>query len=431
MRLGENIGSVYSNGREIQRVFSKGKLVWEKNRIDYNTTAFTVVALADTVVVEPHYAYKMGNGSPDDVEAIADFKYSINGGEWFESHKNPINIKKNDVVSLTGTDIYFCKITGLSDVYGNIMSLLYGDNFVGQTVWKEIPDGYTMVGFFNSCDIRKADNLILPATTLSFWCYSSMFYNCKSLTHAPKLLPATTLTTYCYSMMFRNCTSLTAPPVIAATKMGAYCCYEMFRNCTSLTAPPELPATNLDMWCYEAMFLNCRSLTTAPELPARSFRYSGVRADGCYSDMFRGCTSLTTAPELPAKSLVEACYAGMFEGCTSLTTAPELPASTIAYNCYNTMFKNCTSLTTAPKLTSSYLYYACYSDMFYGCTNLNYVKCYAQRLHGSASSYNECIEGWLDGVSSTGTFVCLRGADGGKNPIENYIPSTWTVEYLN
>ena len=30
MILGENVGSVYSNGREIQRVYSYGKLVWKK-----------------------------------------------------------------------------------------------------------------------------------------------------------------------------------------------------------------------------------------------------------------------------------------------------------------------------------------------------------------------------------------------------------------
>jgi hypothetical protein len=148
--------------------------------------------------------------------------------------------------------------------------------------------------------------------------------------------------------------------------------------------------------------------------------------------MFLNCSSLTQTPEkLPATSLKEACYASMFCGCSALTTAPELPASILAYNCYTNMFQNCTSLTTAPKLTSSYLYYACYSYMFNGCTNLNYVKCYARQLHGSASDYTECIDGWLDDVSPTGTFVCVRGTGGGKNPLEDYIPSTWTVEYLN
>ena len=399
MILGENIGSVYSNGREIQRVFSKGKLVWEKNRIDYNTTAFTVVALADTVVVEPHYAYKQGSGgSITGTETLADFKYSINGGEWVESHKNPITIKKNDVVSLTGTDIYFCKITGLSDVYGNIMSLLYGDNFVGQTVWKELPDGYAKTGFFDSCDIRKAENLILPATTLTVECYSGMFYNCRNLTHAPKLLPATTLTTYCYSHMFSNCTSLTAPPVIAATKMGAYCCQRMFQNCTSLTQTPDLPAKQLADLCYSYMFLNCTSLTQTPE-------------------------------KLPATTLKEACYAHMFQGCSSLTTSPKLPASTLSGNCYIGMFKNCTSLTASPDLPANYLAYACYIDMFKGCSNLKYVKCSAYRLAGGVNSFDEGVDGWLSGVSPTGTFVCLRINN--TNPLLDYIPSTWTVEYLN
>ena len=399
MRLGENIGSVYSNGREIQRVFSKGKLVWEKNRIDYNTTAFTVVALADTVVVEPHYAYKMGtDGSIDGVETIADFKYSINGGEWVESHKNPITIKKNDIVSLTGTDIFFCKIKGLSDVYGNIMSLLYGDNFVGQNVWHETPSGYARLGFFESCDIRKAENLILPATTLTVECYSGMFYNCRNLTHAPKLLPATTLTTYCYSMMFHTCTSLIAPPVIAATKMGDYCCQRMFQNCYSLTQTPDLPAKQLAHDCYSYMFLNCTSLTQTPE-------------------------------KLPATTLDTGCYAFMFQNCTSLTTPPKLPASTLRQSCYTCMFQNCTSLTASPDLPANYLAYDCYSYMFKGCSNLKYVKCNGYRLAGGVNSFDECVDGWLSGVSPTGTFVCYRINN--TNPLLEYIPSTWTVEYLN
>ena len=33
MILGENIGSVFNEGKEIQRVYSLGKLVWEKKNI--------------------------------------------------------------------------------------------------------------------------------------------------------------------------------------------------------------------------------------------------------------------------------------------------------------------------------------------------------------------------------------------------------------
>ena len=113
--------------------------------------------------------------------------------------------------------------------------------------------------------------------------------------------------------------------------------------------------------------------------------------------MFYGCTSLTTAPALPATTLTDYCYSSMFSECTSLTTAPVLPATTFAESCYGSMFKRC--------------------------SNLNYIKMLATDV--SAGSY---LYRWVEGVSSTGTFV--------KNPAlseetigrgNSGIPVDWTV----
>jgi hypothetical protein len=68
-----------------------------------------------------------------------------------------------------------------------------------------------------------------------------------------------------------------------------YCYTSMFYNCTSLTKAPELPATILNEFCYSNMFYNCTSLTKAPELPATEL------VGKCYSYMFYGCTTLTGA----------------------------------------------------------------------------------------------------------------------------------------
>ena len=168
-------------------------------------------------------------------------------------------------------------------IYGNIMSLVYGDNFVGQTTLDS--KGYNFNYLFSQANVVNAENLILPATTLTQSCYDHMFAWCELLTSAPKL-PATTLAQSCY----RN----------------------MFNGCTSLTTAPQLPATTLAQSCYHSMFYNC--------------------------------TSITTAPELPATTLTNGCYNSMFQGCTGLTTAPELPAATLARNCYNYIFKNCSNL---------------------------------------------------------------------------------------
>lgn len=176
-----------------------------------------------------------------------------------------------------------------------------------------------------------------------------------------------------------------------------------------------LPATTLDEYCYSSMFQGCTSLTTAPELPATTL------ADYCYYYMFSGCTSLTAAPELPATTLADSCYYDMFNNCTSLTTAPELPATVLAKGCYIGMFSGCTSLTTAPDLPTITLSARCYINMFRGCSKLNYIKMLATDI-----SAFQCLAGWVDSVSSTGTFV--------KNPAmtslpsgDDGIPSGWVV----
>jgi len=260
------------------------------------------------------------------------------------------------------------------NAYGNIMSLLYGDNFYSNKNLGNTEGTFAYLFYDNdgekTCEIVSAQNLILPATTLADSCYYRMFYNCTSLTTAPEL-PATTLATQCYDYMFSGC--------------------------TSLTTVTELPATTLADNCYAHMFQGCTSLTTAPELPATTL------ANDCYSYMFWGCTSLTTAPELPATTLVTYCYWNMFYGCTSLTTAPELPATTLADNCYN--------------------------GMFYGCSNLNYVKAMFTTTQLVDPEGGEYIytNGWVSGVASTGTFVKNSAAQWNVTGA-NGVPDGWTVQ---
>ena len=204
-----------------------------------------------------------------------------------------------------------------------------------------------------------------------------------------------------------------------------YCFYKLFNRCISLTTAPELPATTLSIWCYGEMFNKCYSITTTPKLPTTKL------LDFCYYSMFYNCTSLVTAPELPATTLAYGCYKGMFIGCKSLTTAPSvLPATTLTAACYNSMFLNCTSLTTAPelpatKLPSTTLSDSCYANMFGGCSNLNYVKTNLITKPSDNYTYN-----WLDGVSSTGTFIANQEATWttsiSRGP--STVPAGWTIQ---
>ena len=299
------------------------------------------------------------------------------------------------------------------NVGGNIMSLLYGDNFQGQT---SFPSGSTN-NFYNLFSantlLESASDLTLPVTTLTNNCYQNMFAGCYALTQAPAL-PATTLANFCYQYMFSGCTSLTTAPALPATTLAQSCYDSMFEKCKALTTAPALPATTLASNCYSGMFKNCTGLTTAPALPATTL------ASSCYGSMFKGCTSLTTAPVLPATTLADWCYSNMFSGCTSLTTAPALPATTLANSCYSYMFNGCTALTTAPALPATTLTEYCYQQMFSVCPNLNSITTYATDI----SAY-QCLNNWLTDVASTGDFYNLGGATYTKDSPSG-IPSGWT-----
>jgi len=128
------------------------------------------------------------------------------------------------------------------DVEGNVMSLLHGDNFIGE---KDLSgNSFVFETLFNGCNtLISAEKFILPSTTLTEACYARMFYNCSNLITAPSL-PATTLADSCYEQMFEGCTSLTTAPILSATALTDYCYNNMFSNCTSLASITCL-ATNI------------------------------------------------------------------------------------------------------------------------------------------------------------------------------------------
>lgn len=171
-------------------------------------------------------------------------------------------------------------------------------------------------------------------------------------------------------------------------------------------------------YAFHELFYRCKNIVNV----SSNFLPAITLADHCYDSMFHSCTSLTTAPELPATTLADSCYEYMFQNCRSLTTAPTiLPAITLADYCYYSMFQNCSSLTTAPELPATTLARFCYYYMFNSCTKLNYIKMLATNISAS-----NCLNNWVYGVASTGTFV--------KNPAmtslttgASGIPSGWRV----
>ena len=378
-----------------------------------------------------------------------DIQYSVNNSSWtpftqdlklnFQQPGYKIRFKQTGLTPVSNKGIGTFKVSKKFNVYGNIMSLYYGDDFIGKN--DLTGKDYAFKTLFYDCStLINAENLILPATTLSPYCYYDMFSLCTSLIKTPKL-PATTLSTYCYSYMFGSCYSLTEVAELPATQLTEGCYSVMFFMCKSLTTAPELPATQLASSCYESMFSGCYSLVKAPELPATTLEQS------CYSNMFSDCTSLVKAPELPATTLAYSCYSNMFNGCSSLVEAPELPATRLASSCYSSMFKSCIRLVKAPELPATelqpYCYSSmlrdclslkkapelpattlvdnCYSEMFYDSSNLNYIKCLATDISASNSTYY-----WYTAVNSSGTFITADNPPAWTLD-NNGIPSGWNV----
>lgn len=271
-------------------------------------------------------------------------EYSKNGEEW-TAYSEPITLNIGEKVSFRGDNTTYAtsynndsysrfSCTNQCYVYGNIMSLINSDTNDYATN-KTLEGAYAFCKLFfsnNNIYSHASKELILPATTLSAYCYVNMFYQCSNLTNAP-VLPATTLTDHCY--------------------------FGMFMYCHGITTAPELPAKTLAPSCYYQMFAFTNIIAT-PELPAKTL------ATSCYKNMFQGCTYLTTATALPATTLASNCYSYMFIGCSNLTTAPELPATMLENNCYNNMFKNCTHLNKVTCLATDISATGCTTDWLDG-----------------------------------------------------------------
>ena len=145
---------------------------------DYSQDYFTMVVTSGGLItwfpsIETNELYCSANGgdwflfpSMQSVEVAAGNKFLFKGETTPQSNKG---IGKFS--GAAGVSFY---------VEGNVMSLLYGDNFKGQTSLEG--KDYALYGLFSgSINVTSAKNLSLPATTLASNCYQYMFYGCRRL----------------------------------------------------------------------------------------------------------------------------------------------------------------------------------------------------------------------------------------------------------
>lgn len=248
---------------------------------DYSKDYFTIVSLEDNNDIK--WYRDTISGEPIPIE------YSIDDGNTWITY-TPITINQSVKLTTlnTGQKMLIRAVTEKwvidseggfygkpvstknVDIEGNIMSLLYGEDFVDKNA---LPDNegtfryfFAFQGYLQDLEglyIVSAKNLIMPATTLTRDCYNRMFQNCTTIVEAPSILPATTLVQSCY--------------------------YGMFKDCSNLTTTPELPATTLVNYCYGSMFNGCKKVNyikamfiTTPNSAYTGTWVSGVAASGTF-----------------------------------------------------------------------------------------------------------------------------------------------------
>lgn len=272
-----NVWYTVENGQVIKHV---------ETVITYDSEATTVIYTKvelETLMTETPLTFEAVEAGTitvnlDEGVTFEAIQYKLNDAEWTDvTWGEAISLAANDVIRFRGDngtcyvnddDLgiwagFHFECSNPCYVYGNMMSLIDEDGFATNTT---LTEPFTFFHLFQTSDYEPDNNI---------------------LNHPSKdiVLPATTLTPYCYDGLFAD-----AP---------------------NITRAPELPATTLAEWCYSEMFSGT-AITTAPALPATTL------AESCYSDMFMNCTNLTTAPDLPAATLFLGCYSSMFGGCTSL-----------------------------------------------------------------------------------------------------------------
>ena len=209
-------------------------------------------------------------------QQVKAIQYSLNNGSWTYlvpssvGSSVSITVSEDDVVRIKGSNasygttnadyMGFSGGTAVFDVEGNIMSLVYGDNFVGNTA---LTGTYNFCSLFKQANVISAENLVLPATTLNEYCYRAMFSRCYELVKVVEL-PATTLAKGCYWYMFDKSASFEVAPELPATTLVEECYGHMFEECTSLN------------------YIKCMATTGFKEKNCKASWTSGVSATGTF-----------------------------------------------------------------------------------------------------------------------------------------------------
>lgn len=242
-----NISDCYIGSNQVSEIWLGQTKIWPNQPVNpYESQYFTIeITQAGNLYLKSSYA----NGTQP---TLISFDYSLNNGSWqtvTEQIDNPGGLYGTIayIGSFSVGDIIRIRHTGSFNngevvgrrfegsayfkVYGNIMSLLYGDSFIGKHSLISAYEFHNMfydntISFLTDCE-----NLVLPATSLTQNCYQEMF-RYAIITKAP-VLPATTLVENCYGGMFYGCSNLNYVKCYATDRSATHCTINWLLNVSS------------------------------------------------------------------------------------------------------------------------------------------------------------------------------------------------------
>ena len=222
---------------------------------DYSNYYFTIESLQDSNQIKMQ---KNGSGinptlsySLDDGETWT--TTTISGNTVFATINtgDKIIFKGNNTAFATAWDkYYYFTASKQFNVYGNIMSIINGDNFKENSEF-DSSSTHQFAGLFRTTYLVDASNLILPALTLYVSSYNGMFRGASNLVYGPKTLPALNIPMDGYSSMFEGCVKLVEGPEILATSVSGctalnrmFCMSRNSKVTAAMTKSPILRITN-------------------------------------------------------------------------------------------------------------------------------------------------------------------------------------------
>lgn len=232
-----------------------GMLGSSKGEVDYSKEYFTLTAIDNCSFNRKN----IPSGTPD-------VSYSMDRGKTWAVWSSTINVPAGKSVILKcvkpelNGSIGWIYSEGKFNTSGNIMSIVYGDDF---QLYDEVTCQRAFTEIFRTCDtIVDASNLIfptLPGRSACDWMFAS-----SSLVHAPKLLKhdgSNYGENYgSYLHMFHTCKSLITAPEIVTNLPSNSMCSQMFVNCTSLENGPTIKGIRLGDEAFDKMFEGCTNL---------------------------------------------------------------------------------------------------------------------------------------------------------------------------